>query len=324
MEVGVEAVEISLRERMFVVGLQRPFGVLGGGHQLFAHLIGGRAVPVRGAERIVVDTRRQHMARHRLQAFGVAGGGAEGDLFVFLGVVFEAQVAEYVLHGRAKTQRHAGDQVIGHAPRRGLQAVVQGPAEDMLLAGPFRVEGLELLVAWRFRGAQQHAVHDAAGVRAAQHPQVLKLCAVQRQGIGPHGGGAELRVGAFAQTLKQLQVALQQMTLQVGDIRQCDDTLIKHVLDRAPHFCPAMQIALRIGEVQARLQGGHLLRQPGDVQILIGRWQGRILVGEDGVGEEVGARLFIVGVQAAQGQLDQRAVVIVMADIGDEASGADQ
>lgn len=147
---------------------------------------------------------------------------------------------------------------------------------------------------------------------------------MQRQGIGPHGGGAELRVGAFAQTLKQLQVALQQMTLQVGDIRQCDDTLIEHVLNRAPHFCPAMQIALRIGEVQARLQGGHLLRQPGDVQILIGRWQGRILVGEDGVGEEVGARLFIVGVQAAQGQLDQRAVVIVMADIGDEASGADQ
>ena len=258
------------------------------------------------------------MGGHGLEAFGVADGLAEADFPMFQGVKPIAQAAEHLFHLVAKAQGHAGDQVIGQGTGWRGAAVVQRPAEDVVLAGDFTVERLELLRAWRLGRAQQHALDHSVGVALAQHPEVLQLGFVQRQ-----GRGAQACIAALAQALDQLEILFAEMPLQHGGIGQGVDPVIEHRFNRLAGLGFGLQLFLQSVEVQARLQGRQLLDEPGGRQGLIDVGQGRVVVGEGGLFQEVRVGAFIVRVQAAQGQFDQAALVGIVTDGADEAAGGD-
>src|SRR5471030_2302804 len=109
----------------------------------------------------------------------MAAGNVEYELVFIARVGREAQAGQDLFHAVAKTQGQPGNQVIGHAARGGLSAVTLSPAKDVLLAVVLAVERLKLLVSWGFGGTKQHPLDRSAGIRLAQHPQILELRAMQ-------------------------------------------------------------------------------------------------------------------------------------------------
>ncbi|MNN33838.1 hypothetical protein D3C81_1476120 [compost metagenome] len=212
----------------------------------------------------------------------MTAGVSERDLLMLQRLRFETQPGQHVAQLCAKAHGRTADQVAGHAVG-GI--TVFGPAQQVGLAFALTVEGLELLRSRRLWCAQQQPFERAAVIVLAQHPKILQLGAVQRQ-----GGGAQARIATVTQALDQLQVIVEQVPLQHRRVSEGDDTFIEHLLDGRFDCGPGLQLILQVIEVNPRLQLYGLPDQPRRRHVSVGWRQRRVIVGEGGVLQKLRTR----------------------------------